>query len=122
MLVISYTGMALFLAIVALAGNSLLILAAMILYVVSFALGSGAIPALYVNEIGGDVRGQASSVAFSTHWVMNIMIGQTFLPLANKFGVGAMYVVFAASCCLAAVFVSMVCIETKGKALDQIIL
>ncbi|QDZ23279.1 MFS general substrate transporter [Chloropicon primus] len=127
---VSYGGMALTLGVLSVVSSSglshslpfapLVILASILAYMFSFALGAGAIPGMYVSEIGGDCRAQASSVAFTTHWIMNILIGQYFLQLTSQFGVSALYAVFALSCLCALVFVNRVCSETKGKSFDEI--
>jgi len=51
---------------------------------------------------------------------MNILIGQTFLSLAQKLGLPAMYACFAVWCFGALVFVSTQVVETKGRSLAQI--
>ena len=101
-------------------GQSSVILGAMMVYTLGFALGAGAIPGIYVQEIGGELRSQASSVAFTVHWLLNIAIGQAFLPLANALGMRAMFVCFSAVCCCALVFIHKFCVETKGKTFEEI--
>jgi sugar porter (SP) family MFS transporter len=126
---ISYGCMSLFLTTLAIATKfsqsapwmPMVILSSVILYVLGFSLGAGAIPGLYVNEIApSSVRGAASSVAFTTHWIMNILIGQTFLQLANSLGISTMYFVFALWCMGALVFVHFKAVETKNKSLQEV--
>jgi len=95
----------------------LVVLASVIAYMLAFSIGAGAIPGIYVNEISPtQVRGEAGSVAFTTHWIMNILIGQTFLQLVERFGVTAVYAIFFLSCCGALVFLKKEGVETKGKS------
>ena len=126
---ISYGCMAAFLTILAIATQfsqsaswmPMVILFSVLLYVLGFSLGAGAIPGLYVNEIApSSIRGAASSAAFTTHWIMNILIGQTFLQLANALGISTMYFVFALWCMGALVFVHFKAVETKNKSLQEV--
>jgi len=125
---ISYSSMAIAIVVMAastLSGTagwaSVMILVSVIAYVLAFSLGAGAVPGLYVNEIApSSVRGQAGSAAFTTHWIMNIIIGQTFLQLAEKFGISAMYFLFAAWCFGALLFINKYAVETKGRSMDEI--
>ena len=126
---ISYASMGIFLGTMAVATTlsgsvswmPTVIFMSVLLYVLSFSLGAGAIPGLYVNEIApSPVRSQASSVAFTTHWIMNILIGQTFLQLVDKFGISCMYFFFACWCVGALLFITKEAVETKNKSLQEV--
>ena len=127
LLYLSYAGMAASLGAMALGsaasapwGGPCVVLGT-VAYILSFALGAGPIPGLYVNEIAPEaVRGQASSVALGTHWIMNIIIGQAFLPLTRAYGIPTMYLFFAAVCVASLVYTRRELVETKGRSLDDI--
>lgn len=90
-------------------------------YVLSFAVGVGPVPGILVSEINSNaIRGSAVAMAMVTHWVCNYAIGQLFLPVVAKFGVSTVYLGFAGICVLAAVFVMVAVLETKGRSLDEI--
>ncbi|WKX94710.1 hypothetical protein Q1695_011743 [Nippostrongylus brasiliensis] len=55
-----------------------------LLYVVSFASGTGSIPWFFVSEIfHSNSRANANSIAITTNWSANIVVSMAFLPLNN---------------------------------------
>ncbi|XP_002974043.2 probable plastidic glucose transporter 2 [Selaginella moellendorffii] len=90
-------------------------------YVMMFALGAGPVPGLLLPELFADgIRAKAMSIAMCIHWIVNFVVGLTFLQLLHKYGAAALYAFFAMVCVVAAVFVSQMIFETRGKTLDEI--
>lgn len=90
-------------------------------YIFAFALGAGPVPALMVPELNAaKIRGRAAAAAFGTHWVCNVVIGQTFMAAVAAYGLATVYTLFGAVALLAAWYVNNKVPETKGKTLEQI--
>ncbi|KAK9825443.1 hypothetical protein WJX81_000012 [Elliptochloris bilobata] len=90
-------------------------------YIVSFALGAGPVPGLLVPEITPTrLRGKAVSASLATHWVVNLALGQLFLPALGAFGVSAVYLFFAGVCAATVAFTGSQVVETKGLSLEEI--
>ncbi|XP_078431058.1 plastidic GLC translocator [Wolffia australiana] len=92
-----------------------------VLYVLSFSLGAGPVPALLLPEIfASRIRAKAVALSLGTHWVCNFVIGLSFLSVVNQFGIARVYLGFALSCLLAVLFISRFVVETKGLSLEAI--
>ncbi|XP_074578096.1 plastidic glucose transporter 4-like [Curcuma longa] len=92
-----------------------------ILYVLSFSLGAGPVPALLLPEIfASRIRAKAVALSFGMHWVSNFVIGLYFLSVVNKFGINKVYLGFAVACTLAVVYIAGNVMETKGRSLEEI--
>lgn len=92
-----------------------------VLYVVSFSLGAGPVPALLLPEIfASRIRAKAVSLSLGMHWVSNFIIGLYFLSVVNKFGISKVYLGFATVCLLAVIYVTNNVVETKGRSLEEI--
>jgi len=92
-----------------------------VLYVVSFSLGAGPVPALLLPEIfASRIRAKAVSLSLGMHWVSNFVIGLYFLSVVNKFGISKVYLGFATVCLLAVIYVANNVVETKGRSLEEI--
>ncbi|CAM8997944.1 unnamed protein product [Rhodiola kirilowii] len=92
-----------------------------VLYVLSFSLGAGPVPALLLPEIlSSRIRAKAVSLALGTHWVANFAIGLYFLSVVNKFGISAVYLGFSTVCVLAVLYIAANVVETKGRSLEEI--
>lgn len=90
-------------------------------YILSFALGAGPVPALIIPEMNGArVRGRAMSAAMVTHWIANVVVGQTFMGAVDQYGLAAVYGFFGVTAALASVYARRALKETKGKTLEQI--
>eukprot|EP00892_Ulva_mutabilis_P006772 jgi/Ulvmu1/4467/UM002_0192.1 len=92
-----------------------------ILYVFSFALGTGPVPGLLSAELlPVSIRGRGVSLAMVVHWVFNFMLGQLFLQTVSEFGISAVYCFFASVCLAGALYISLVLVETKGRTPQEI--
>ncbi|TKY46495.1 Plastidic glucose transporter 4 [Spatholobus suberectus] len=92
-----------------------------ILYVLSFSLGAGPVPALLLPEIfASRIRAKAVSLSLGTHWIFNFVIGLSFLSVVNKFGISSVYLGFSAVCALAVLYIAGNVVETKGQSLEEI--
>lgn len=92
-----------------------------VLYVLSFSLGAGPVPALLLPEIfASRIRAKAVSLSIGMHWISNFVIGLYFLSVVNKFGLSTVYLGFASVCLLAVLYIAGNVVETKGRSLEDI--
>ncbi|KAH6797068.1 plastidic GLC translocator [Perilla frutescens var. hirtella] len=92
-----------------------------VLYVLSFSLGAGPVPALLLPEIfASRIRAKAVALSLGTHWISNFVIGLYFLSVVNKFGMSAVYLGFASVCVIALMYIAGNVVETKGRSLEEI--
>ncbi|KAK9683189.1 hypothetical protein RND81_10G122100 [Saponaria officinalis] len=92
-----------------------------VLYVLSFSLGAGPVPALLLPEIfASRIRAKAVALSLGMHWASNFVIGLYFLSVVNKFGISSVYLGFASVCMLAVVYIAGNVVETKGRSLEEI--
>lgn len=83
-------------------------------------IGLGPVPWLLPAEIlPAETRARASSLAASTNWLANFVVGQGFLIVARLLGPFA-FVPFAACVAAGGAYAAQVLPETKGKSLEQI--
>ncbi|KAH7295706.1 hypothetical protein KP509_27G061700 [Ceratopteris richardii] len=129
LLIWSFTGMFIALAVQAIVGSisalsslqKTVSLSGTLMYVLSFALGVGPVPALLLPEIFPNrIRAKAMAVSMCVHWVANCFVGLMFLHLLERFGAPSLYSFFALVCCMAVLFVRRNVMETKGKSLEEI--
>ncbi|XP_017216746.1 plastidic glucose transporter 4 [Daucus carota subsp. sativus] len=70
-----------------------------VLYVLSFSVGAGPVPALLLPEIfASQIRAEEAALSLGMHWVSNFVIGLYFLSVVNKFGISKVYLGFASVC------------------------
>lgn len=129
LLIISFTGMAASMLLLSLSlswkvlapfSGTLAVLGT-VLYVLSFSLGAGPVPALLLPEIfASRIRAKAVALSLGMHWVSNFIIGLYFLSVVNKFGISKVYLGFASVCFLAVIYVMNNVVETKGRSLEEI--
>ncbi|KAK6798180.1 hypothetical protein RDI58_005882 [Solanum bulbocastanum] len=129
LLLISYTGMAASMMLLSLSftwkvltpySGTLAVLGT-VLYVLSFSLGAGPVPALLLPEIfASRIRAKAVALSLGVHWIMNFFIGLYFLSIVTKFGISTVYMGFALSCLVAIVYITGNVVETKGRSLEEI--
>ncbi|XP_057809609.1 plastidic glucose transporter 4-like isoform X2 [Salvia miltiorrhiza] len=92
-----------------------------VLYVLSFSLGAGPVPALLLPEIfASRIRAKAVALSLGTHWIANFVIGLYFLSVVNRFGLSTVYLGFGTVCILAVMYVTGNVVETKGRSLEEI--
>lgn len=92
-----------------------------VLYVLSFSLGAGPVPALLLPEIfASRIRAKAVALSLGMHWISNFIIGLYFLSVVNKFGISSVYLGFAGVCLLAVLYITGNVVETKGRSLEEI--
>ncbi|KAK6927935.1 Major facilitator, sugar transporter-like [Dillenia turbinata] len=92
-----------------------------VLYVLSFSLGAGPVPALLQPEIfASRIRAKAVALSLAMHWVSNFVIGLYFLSFVNKYGISTVYLGFSMICMLAVLYISANVVETKGRSLEEI--
>ncbi|KAH7556891.1 hypothetical protein JRO89_XS11G0008100 [Xanthoceras sorbifolium] len=92
-----------------------------VLYVLSFSLGAGPVPALLLPEIfASRIRAKAVALSLGMHWISNFGIGLYFLSVVTKFGISSVYLGFATVCLLAVLYISGNVVETKGRSLEEI--
>ncbi|XP_075498511.1 plastidic glucose transporter 4-like isoform X3 [Primulina tabacum] len=92
-----------------------------VLYVLSFSLGAGPVPALLLPEIfASRIRAKAVALSLGMHWISNFVIGLYFLSVVNKFGISTVYLGFACVCLLAVMYIAGNVVETKGRSLEEI--
>ncbi|OVA12997.1 Sugar/inositol transporter [Macleaya cordata] len=92
-----------------------------VLYVLSFSLGAGPVPALLLPEIfASRIRAKAVALSLGMHWVSNFVIGLYFLSVVNKFGISSVYLGFSMVCILAVLYIAANVVETKGRSLEEI--
>ncbi|KAK1325946.1 Plastidic glucose transporter 4 [Acorus calamus] len=92
-----------------------------VLYVLSFSLGAGPVPALLLPEIfASRIRAKAVALSLGMHWISNFVIGLYFLSVVNKFGISTVYLGFSTVCLLAVLYITGNVVETKGRSLEEI--
>ncbi|KAI3665551.1 hypothetical protein L6452_44178 [Arctium lappa] len=92
-----------------------------VLYVLSFSLGAGPVPALLLPEIfASRIRAKAVALSLGMHWIANFFIGLCFLSVVTTFGISKVYLVFATICLLAVIYITANVVETKGRSLEDI--
>ncbi|KAJ4908309.1 Plastidic glucose transporter 4 [Raphanus sativus] len=92
-----------------------------VLYVLSFSLGAGPVPALLLPEIfASRIRAKAVALSLGMHWISNFVIGLYFLSVVTKFGISSVYLGFAGVCVLAVIYIAGNVVETKGRSLEEI--
>ncbi|XP_009131524.1 plastidic glucose transporter 4 isoform X1 [Brassica rapa] len=92
-----------------------------VLYVLSFSLGAGPVPALLLPEIfASRIRAKAVALSLGMHWISNFVIGLYFLSVVTKFGISSVYLGFAGVCVLAVIYIAGNVVETKRRSLEEI--
>ncbi|KAI8534437.1 hypothetical protein RHMOL_Rhmol10G0089600 [Rhododendron molle] len=92
-----------------------------VLYVLSFSLGAGPVPALLLPEIfASRIRAKAVALSLGMHWISNFIIGLYFLSFVTKFGISSVYLGFSTVCLLAVLYIACNVVETKGRSLEEI--
>lgn len=95
----------------------------MMAYVSAYALGIGAIPWIVQSEFFPmRVRGPGTGMATATNWILNFIVGATFLPAVEWMWGGAqgLFIVYAAVCGVGWVAVNRIYPETRGLRMEEI--
>lgn len=104
----------------AFAASGPLALASLLLYIVAFSLGIGAIPWLIMAEIfPAHVRGVAGSTATLVNWFCSFLVTECFAYLLQWSHPGAFWL-YSLICALGVVFIATLVPETKGRSLEEI--
>lgn len=97
-------------------------------YSASFMFSWGPICWVLISEIfPNTIRSQAVAIAVAFQWIFNFIVSSTFVPMYNmrlgdmgeNFGHAFVYALYGLMCILAALFVSRLVPETKGKTLED---
>jgi SP family galactose:H+ symporter-like MFS transporter len=95
--------------------------AAVVIYVGSFAIGLGPVFWLLISEIYPlKVRGVAMSTATVANWGANLIVAMTFLTLVQFAGRPGAFWFYAAVGVVALLFIYRFVPETKGRSLEDI--
>lgn len=101
--------------------SSMLILALVLCYVASFAVGLGPGVWVVMSELfPTGVRGRAMSLATISLWTACTLITFTFLSLVNAISISGAFAIYGVLSLLTFIFVWRVVPETKGKTLEEI--
>ncbi|CAM6093745.1 unnamed protein product [Calypogeia fissa] len=99
---------------------SMLSLLSLLVYLISFSLGMGAIPWIIMSEVfPANVRGLAGSLATLVNWSSAWGVTMCFNFLLQWSSAGSFWL-FSAECGLTVVFVALLVPETRGRTLEEI--
>ncbi|RBP15784.1 sugar porter (SP) family MFS transporter [Roseiarcus fermentans] len=101
--------------------TGLVTLAALVVFIISFAFSLGPVTWTVINEIyPGVVRGRAVAVATAVNWGAAFLVSEFFLTLVTRIGDALTFWLFALFCALGFVWVYFRVPETRGRSLEQI--
>lgn len=102
-------------------GEQIFSVAMLLLFVVGFAMSAGPLVWAICSEIQ-PLKGRDFGIGASTltNWVVNFIVGATFLSLINGIGTAATFSLFAALNAVFVVFTFFLVPETKDVSLEQI--
>lgn len=100
--------------------SPLLILASIIFYVASYAVGLGNVPWQQSELFPLSVRSLGSSLSTATNWGCNFVIGITFLPMLEWLSPTWTFVVYAVVCVLGWSLIWRIYPETTGLSLEEV--
>lgn len=95
-----------------------LVLASIMLYVASYAIGLGNVPWMQSELFALDVRSLGSGLATATNWLANFVIGLTFLPLMDALTPSWTFALYAVVCLIGFLLVRACYPETSGLSLE----
>ncbi|KAI0634311.1 general substrate transporter [Trametes polyzona] len=99
---------------------SAIVLVAMIVYVASYATGLGNVPWQQGELFGLEVRGIGTSLATTTNWAGNLLIGATYLSLMDRITPAGAFGFYAGLCLLGWLFCVFCFPETAGLSLEEV--
>eukprot|EP00250_Pteridium_aquilinum_P035474 c9477_g1_i1 orf=614-2068(-) len=95
-------------------------LISLLVYIICFSLGLGAIPWLMMSEVfPSNVKGRAGSLATLVNWFAGWIVTLSFNPMLDWSAPGS-FCIFGGICAITLVFVAFRVPETKGKTLEEI--
>ena len=93
----------------------------LLMYIISFNLGLGAVPWTILSEIfPANVRSSASALESSLCFGSSFVVTIAFPILSEILGMAQCFWIFGLCCILGVVFIHFVVPETKGKSLMEI--
>ncbi len=96
-------------------------MAALAVFIISFAFSLGPVTWTVINEIyPGVVRGRAVAFATAVNWGAAFLVSEFFLSLVKAIGIASTFWLFAIFCAFGLVWVYLRVPETKGRSLEQI--
>lgn len=97
----------------------MLVLASIMIYVGSYALGLGNVPWMQSELFPLNVRSLGSSISTSTNWGANFVVGLTFLPMMEFLTPPWTFAVYAGICMFGWLCIWRIYPETKGLSLEE---
>lgn len=99
---------------------SVLALTSLLIFIVSFSLGMGAIPWIIMSEILPlNVKGLAGSVATLANWMTSWVVTMT-INLLMQWSYAGTFTLYSVVCTFTLAFVVLCVPETKGRTLEEI--
>jgi SP family myo-inositol transporter-like MFS transporter 13 len=100
-------------------GAAGLVLASIILFVASFALGLGNVPAMQSELYPLAVRSLGSGLATTVGWTGNFIISLTFLPLMGALSPAWTLTLYAIICIIGYYLIWLIYPETAGLSIEE---
>jgi SP family myo-inositol transporter-like MFS transporter 13 len=100
-------------------GAARLVLASIILFVASFALGLGNIPAMQSELYPLAVRSLGSGLATTVGWTSNFIVSLTFLPLMGALSPAWTLILYAIICMIGYSLIWLIYPETAGLSIED---
>ncbi|GAB1524768.1 hypothetical protein RhiTH_007923 [Rhizoctonia solani] len=97
-----------------------IILFSMVFYIASYATGLGNVPWQQSELFALEVRGIGASIATSTCWAANLVIGATYLSLMHAITPSGAFGLYAGLCLLGWLFCIFCYPETSGLSLEEV--
>lgn len=94
-----------------------LLAAAVVIYMLAFAIGLGGSQMAYLSEI---LTPKGISFACGMQWIMTAAIAQSLLTLKSLFGATALILFFTVACFIFTITLDYLMIETKGKSNETV--
>ncbi|ORX54566.1 general substrate transporter [Hesseltinella vesiculosa] len=97
------------------------LIASLVVYVASYALGLGYAPWLIQSEIFTTaMRGKATGISTAVNWICNLIISTSFLSMTEAMSTGGTYFFYAALSIVLWVFIYWLVPETMRLSLEEI--
>jgi sugar porter (SP) family MFS transporter len=128
MLIIGAIGMAVCLLVISTIGFASaengyvpLVMAALVGYIVFFAMSWGPVMWIMLGEVFPTAyRGSAVGFSSTVNWASNFVVGLLFPPLLTMWGNGPTFLTLGLICIVAVLFVRFCIFETRGRTLEDI--